>query len=385
MKGLAVNSSEENSTTEHSAFVERRQWPRLPQLSGDVPYVPPALTPLRLSTRDVALGRQFSAWEDHMAPLMDVQLPDAVSPEAPFVADHIVWNLGGMLLVQQSTPALSYERSASKLRFSPIDHWQVSFLRSGKTWTGVDGRVAENEPGKLEIRWLGYPFRGRTLEASSVSLILPSDLFIDHGGMLRANNTVLDGSLSKLLIDYTNSLEANLDRLTAEDLPKIIGHVREMIIDSVSPLLGRGEDVNDQTTQIGLMARARRFVQNNLASPDLTADALSRELAISRTKLYELFETYGGVLNYIRSRRLLAAHAALSDPNNSNRILDIANAACFDSAANFSRAFSQKFGYSPSMVRRHTGSVEVHGLAHQPPNEQEQASFESWLRTLCFH
>lgn len=138
------------------AFVERRRWPRVSQapLGKDQVNIP-CLVPLRFETGSLPPGRQFPAWKEHMSPLVETRLPDNTHPDDGFVVRQAVWNLGGMLLLQQAVPAFSYERSPDMVRFSPIDHWQITFLRSGRTWTGTDGRVAQNEPGMMEIRSAG--------------------------------------------------------------------------------------------------------------------------------------------------------------------------------------------------------------------------------------
>ena len=56
-------------------------------------------------------------------------------------------------------------------------------------------------------------------------------------------------------------------------------------------------------------------------------------------------------MHYIQHRRLLAAHAALADPNDRRRILDIADEHGFGDGAEFSRAFRREFGDCPSEVR----------------------------------
>lgn len=372
---------EDKDTHLASEFVERRRWPRVSQAPLVQEAVPgPCLVPLRFETEGFPLDRQFPAWREHMSALLNTRLPDNIDPKDGFAARQAVWNLGGMLFVQQTAPAFRYERSADMVRFSPIDHWQITFLRTGRTWTGVDGRVAQNEPGMLEIRSLGQPFSGRALATESLSLIVPVDLFADGGGLPAAcNNVVLGGHRVRLLIDHLSSVEANLDRFTQADLPGIRNRILAMVVDTVTPLVDHNDD-NDQISQIGLMTRARRFILSNLASPDLTPDALARELAISRTRLYELFETSGGVANYIRRRRLAAAHAMLADPSDAQKVGTVALAVGFDSAANFSRAFTQQFGYSPSNIRKRISGDGAHpvGQADKAP----QVTFESLLRTL---
>lgn len=287
-----------------------------------------------------------------MSIMVDTRLPDDVAPDVGFDVSQTVWNLGGILLVQQAAPAYRFERTQEKVQFSPVDHWTITFLRKGNTWTGVDGRVAMNTPGTLEIRSLGTPFRGRALATEAVSVIVPVDEFADYGGLpSTSNNAIIGGLRAELLINYLASLEVNLDHIASEDLPSVKDRLREMVFETVAPLVAHGRD-DDRTRQIGLMARARRIIQNNLTSAELTPDTLSRELGISRTRLYELFANSGGVANYIRRRRLSTIHAILFDPTNSQRIAEVAYAFGFDSTANFSRAFTQQFGYSPSNVRK---------------------------------
>ncbi|WP_244491138.1 helix-turn-helix domain-containing protein [Paramesorhizobium deserti] len=314
-----------------------------------------------------------------MESLVEISLPDGVSPDDGFPADQTVWNLGGMLFVRQRMPAHSYMRSAARLRASLIDHWYVGILHSGRTWTEVDGFVAENEPDKVEFRSLGHPFRGRMTESEAIYLYMPRDLFADTPGIVdMANNSILSDSLARLLIEYVSGLEATLDGLVAEDLPRVVQTVRDMVVNC---LLSPACATTEQQTDIGLMERARQHVHRNLHSPELTPDALCRVLGVSRTRLYQMFEPSGGVHHYIRKRRLLAAHAALSDPANNQRILDIAQSTGFDSAANFSRAFSQEFGYSPREARKAIiPGQPVQTGSH--PEKQEPSSFDAWLRQL---
>jgi hypothetical protein len=160
-------------------FVERRQSVRTPVSPlGEIAGSANLLEPLVFSTEGCEPSEQFSAWQQHMAPLLDLRLPDGIRPGEGFLANQAVWDLGGMLLIQQTAPAFSYERPKEKVRFSSIDHWQISFLRSGHSWTGVDGRVAENEPGMIDVRsaihFGGGPLRRNLCPLSFLSTSLPA-------------------------------------------------------------------------------------------------------------------------------------------------------------------------------------------------------------------
>jgi AraC-like DNA-binding protein len=342
------------------------------------------LRSLHFETASLAPVEQFVAWQEYVAVLTDTRLPDNVYPEDGFVARQTVWNLGGILVTQQDSPALSYARTTERVRLSPLDHWCITFLRSGQTWTEVDGRVAQNEPGLVEVLSLGRPFRGRKSATTSVSIIAPVDLFSNHGGLpVASNNVVLGGHRVRLLADYLTSVEANLDFFTEDDLLVAKERLREMIFEAIAPLVDRNPN-NDQLSEVGLMTRARQYITSNISSPGLTPEALCRELAISRTRLYDLFETSGGVANYIRRRRLLAAHAMLSDPSDTRKVAEFGVAIGFDSPANFSRAFTQQFGYSPSNIYKHHAEQRpAHIRTHPEGHSGRELTFEGMLRTLA--
>ncbi|GLS39410.1 hypothetical protein GCM10010869_50070 [Mesorhizobium tianshanense] len=210
---------------------------------------------------------------------------------------------------------------------------------------------------------------------------MPRDLFADAAATLDAkNNSILSGNFANLLVDYVNGIEARLRSLTAEDLPRIVHATRNMIIACLAPP-GEHDAAAEQLVSVALMERARRYVQNNLDAADLTPDSMCRALGVSRSRLYQLFEPSGGVLHYIQRRRLLAAHAALSDPADSRRIIDITEAVGFTSAANFSRAFSKEFGYSPREARTAVAWLRPARSASFAEHDKTH-SFEGWLKAL---
>ncbi|MBB3659120.1 AraC-like DNA-binding protein [Rhizobium sp. BK650] len=334
------------------AHMERRRWPReqTAQKEGR-PDGPPALVPLRFSTQDLPREEQFQAWRAHMAPLVDVHLPDDKSSDDGFLAEQIGWRLGDILIIQQRAQAYSYIRDQAMLRSSPIDHWNVGLLRSGRVWTEVSRDVTEAGPGEVFFRSLGYPFRGRMTDSVAVLVFLPYELLAANASLLQgANNTLLSGSLAELLVNYITVLETKLSNLTTGEVPRIVQTISDMVVACAAS--STRADTGQTQTGTGMMERAHRYIHLNLHSDNLTPDVMCRALGISRTRLYQLFEASGGVSNYIRKRRLLQAYADLSNPTDSRQISEIAESAGFDTAANFTRAFSHEFGLSPREVRK---------------------------------
>ncbi|AVA25899.1 AraC family transcriptional regulator protein (plasmid) [Rhizobium sp. NXC24] len=379
-----VEGQKDGQAGTHPTFqVERRRWPRASDTIQETnPPLPPALEPLRFSTHDLPQGDQFAAWQTYLASLIDIRLPEGVSEEAGFPADHTAWNLGGMLVVQQSVPAHSYSRSVTKLRSNSIDHWHIVLLRAGQSWTEVDGNVSKGAPGRVELRSLGHPFRGRATDAQSLSVYLPRELFLDMPAFNEIkSNTIFSDTYAKLLIDYLDSVEAKLSSMTAADLPRVVQTMHDMLVTCISSSADHSGPEKQQSN-LALMERVRRFVQRNLSSQDLTPDALCRELGISRTRLYQLFESSGGVLHYIQKRRLFAAHVALSNTVNRQQIVEIATETGFTSAAHFSRAFSKEFGYTPREARN-VAAPPFLARAVSPADTKDGANpFGDWLNSL---
>lgn len=360
---------------------ERRRWSRQPNAQhNDNPPPPPALTPLIFSTEAFPAREQFDAWQALNAPLADLSLPDGVVVETGFAARQVAWSLGGMLVVQQSSAAHSFHRSSAKLRSSLVDHWVVIFRRDGRAWTEVGGRVAESQPGTVEIRSLGQAFRGRMLESQSLTLYLPRDLFTDSTAILDANNNrILSRNLAGLLVSHVDSVEARLKEFSKDDLPGVVNATRDMVLACVASSEERAAAASKHGT-VAPMERARRFIRANLQTATITPDMLCRELGISRTHLYQLFEPSGGVVHYIQKQRLLAAHAVLSDPSDRRLIAEIAESFGFASAADFSRSFSREFGYSPRQAR--SAPVPSHLMKETGQGGEGLPSFEHWLKTL---
>ena len=247
---------------------ERRRWQRRSRRQH-VNRVTSGTSSAEFSTRELPAAEQLVAWQALMEPLVAISLPDGVGPADGFPADHTAWNLGGMLLVQQSVRAHGYIRSAAKIRSSSIDHWCLALLRSGRTWTEVDGRVAEGRPGSVDFRSLGQAFRGRTTGSESVCLYLPRDRLARVAATADArNNAILSGNFVDLLTDYVYGVVERLSSLTTEDLPRIVQAMSDIIAAGLAAG-GDREVASAQISNLALVERARRYVQNHLNVADL--------------------------------------------------------------------------------------------------------------------
>jgi AraC-like DNA-binding protein len=281
--------------------------------------------------------------------MLDFVQPDDTT--AGFDGTQVVWDLGDLALAQVSTKGLDFRSLPGHIRRDPIDHWLLTLIREGRSQTIAPSRSFIGDAGSVQVHPLGRVFEGHVTDSELLLLFVPRDFCRDTVHVLDAAEfSVLDRGMGRLLADYLTSLAQRLPTLVVTDLPGLVTATRAMLLACAAPSPDRLSEAHEPIST-AMLERARRFVQAHLFDPDLDAEGLLRELGISRSRLYRLFETSGGVVHYIQHRRLLGAHAALADPNDRRRILDIAEEHGFSDGAEFSRAFKREFGYCPSEVR----------------------------------
>lgn len=103
-------------------------------------------------------------------------------------------------------------------------------------------------------------------------------------------------------------------------------------------------------------------------------------LGISRSQLYRLLESEGGVARYIQRHRLQASYEAITEPEEQRSIAEIALACGFYDSSTFSRAFRKEFGISPSDAREATRAGERLIIARKPAMRAEGRTPYATLR-----
>jgi AraC-like DNA-binding protein len=119
----------------------------------------------------------------------------------------------------------------------------------------------------------------------------------------------------------------------------------------------------------------RQFIEEHLENPDLGIETIAARFGTSRTPIYALFEGEGGVMTYIRNRRLARAMRILSgvEGGGPQRVSTIAYACGYESPKMFSRAFHRRYGVNPRDV-----DAGFRGLAHR----EEGTKLLSWIKDL---
>lgn len=324
----------------------------------------------RLSTERLPVERQFPTWREQVAPLAEVSLPGRAA--RPYMVDARGYDLGKISVSSVRADGTSFRRGADHIRRNDIDHWVLSYRLDAGATSESGARALRAEPSSLSLFSLAYPFQGEAEGGGTVSLYIERDHLLPIAAQLdRLNHTVLEGITARIAIEFLTSMTRLLPLSTVSEIPIYV----ETAIIILKGLAEQADSLDQVPTRPMLAVRlemVKRYIQDNLDSGKLEPDDICAAMKLSRRQLYYLFEQIGGVSNYVRSRRLMAVHEAISDPAEDRPIHTVAASFGFHDAALFSRQFKAQFGYSPKEAR------EARLLGYAPLATPPQ-SIAEWL------
>lgn len=332
------------------------------QLDRSVPILQDSFT-----LNGEAPSHRFALAQEFFSPHFEMErLSEA---RGPFRTDVLGYNLGTLQFLTVQMGARRNHRAADRIHSHSADHWFIELFKRGNIASRSGERVLQASAG-LTFKSLAYPFAGTTDETDTTIVFLNRDSFPTLADRLdQANHTAIGGGIGTLLESFLLSLEARLPTFTVTDIPvvneSIIALVHSWVMDR--PQYSLNEHPMIAAT---LFDRARRYIDANIGSPLLSPGTMARALGMSRSKLYSIFEKQGGVVNYIRSRRLAACHRAFADVSETRSIQNISERYGMHDRSLFNRQFRERYGYSPNEVREAKLLEYVSGPSAQVPKPE---------------
>lgn len=307
------------------------------------------------STGELPVQDQFGAWRSMLSDTIDL-LPTSES-SGPFEADFSSWTFGDIVLTR-TFYTNAPERHWLHRPKSFLDHWCVVLAHErGRGSAYPDLR----SPAHLSFRSLAMPFEGKARDTEVLTLFLPRDFCRDEReDFERAHGLEINPELGAILAGHMESLAQHLPHISAEHAQGLAVATRSLVAACITSSRPHGDAERMSLSDL-LIGRIRIAVRQNMASPEFNPDQLARLMAMSRSKLYRLFEQTGGVAHFINRERLQEAHRRLAAPRDALPIHIIGNEVGFTDHSTFSRAFRREFGYSPSEVRER--SIARHSAA----------------------
>lgn len=303
----------------------------------------------RFSTRDLASAGQLDAWREWYAASYDVgHLHEG---QVGFAAESDLWSLSGLGIARVSAPALCASRTKVLARRDPVDHVCVTMGLRSETCFAFGSETIVAAPGTPFIFGLDEAHVSQRAADERWQFYIARDHFRQAMPALdAAKGLAMNTPLGGLLAGYLRLVSRSLPTLAEEEAERLPQAVVAMVVACVAPSADRLE-MAKPSLQAARLQKVRRAILDNLYSPDLSADNLSRRLGISRSNLYRLLEPEGGVANYIKHLRLLDSYEQLNDPLNTRPIGEIAEKLRIADRSSFGRAFRRKFGMTPGEVR----------------------------------
>jgi len=287
---------------------------------------------------------QFEVFRALHSEAADGQLISSRGPSFP--ARQVVWDLNRMLFTYIKYPGDGYTHRWTHLRRPKVDHWYLKLTFQ----FAYSGERDERPSASPSLHCLAKPFEFVTSAQGYMALIMPREILDPTPVLDQMANTEFDGGIGSILADYLLLLNRSLPELRVTEVPAVAEATRSLLIACMAP--SRERLVNARNPiDMTLLERARVLVSRRLLDPDLTPENICRDLHVSRSRLYRLFEPTGGIYSYIRRHRLLQARDALANNTDMRSIGEIAEQWGFVDPSAFSRAFKHEFGISPKEAR----------------------------------
>lgn len=288
--------------------------------------------------------------------------------------------LSEIMLIECSSFDQFFERSNSKIARDGLDHILVQTFLAGDTTSTLHKDKLSCNQASIIIIDTSRPWKAFNSKFKNITLVVPRRLL--RGKI--ANEDMLHGRIletktnpfASLLHSHMLSLYSNITKITHDFAHSVVSPSVDMVCAAISfnpdqPICNFSPDNN-----IAMVFRIKNYIEDNLGNTNLGIPLILAEFNLTKSTLYRLFSNQnGGIMNYVKERRLIKAYRFLSIKS-SKTISQIAYESGFENESNFSRAFKSYFEQSPRDVQKNT-SKSVKFNCSSPDR-----LWENWIRTL---
>ncbi|MGO8917028.1 MAG: helix-turn-helix domain-containing protein [Stellaceae bacterium] len=307
------------------------------------------------TTADVHPRDRLAFWVDAVCDTF-VRLDCASPPNCAFHGEIRSDGAGAVQVSTVVSTAQLVTRSPRQIARATDDYFLVSLQLSGRGRVSQDAREAELSVGDFALYDSTRPYRlsfDRPFE--QLVLQMPRAALLRRiGGVEHLTAVRLDGSVGTagIVSPMLRSFAAGIG-----SLPTAAGErVAENLLDLLATALLSSDAMNGRAMPASAaltLSRIKLYIEQHLASADLSAEAIARGCGLSVRHLNRLFEREDtSLMRHVWDRRLARCRRDLADPAMRRRpVGDIAFAAGFNDLSHFSRAFRRRYGSAPRDTR----------------------------------
>jgi AraC-like DNA-binding protein len=283
---------------------------------------------------------------------------DVERTAGPFFARVRAWRLDRTLLFAREYGGIRHRRR-ERVATDAFDHFVLHHVVSGELLGGPEGEPIRVGPGETLLLDTREPMESG---ARTVGLITASvareavraaagSLENLHGRLIAAQDGALLSALLRALVEQAAYLPPGAQAAVTRTLVDLLSV-------AINPA-GTGARSDFYRLEYVRREAVHRLVEARLADRNLSVPEISRETGISRTSLYRLFETQGGVVRFIQRVRLQRLRDRLDDRAcDGQSLAELASLLGFSGESHAGRLFKQAFGVSPGAYR----SASIRGV-----------------------
>lgn len=309
-----------------------------------------------LNTDAVEPSQRVEYWVDMICSTY-VQLecdPKGVENFRGSIRSH---RLPGMDLTVVGSRAQRVMRTPLVISRETDDYFIVSLQTKGHAVICQDGRDAVMSPGDFAIYDSTRPYVlhfGGDFE--EIVLKLRGEQLrslVRNTETLTATTVSGRSGAGHLMINMIETLRDEVDSLLPASAAAVANAVVNVLVAGLQSLPACKKAELSSMSAYHL-ARIRQCIDEKVHDPNLTIESIAAELGMSVGHLHRLFKSEPlSPSQYLWSRRLDACSRELLDPRRINvSVAEIAFSWGFNDAAHFSRAFRERFSFSPREWRR---------------------------------
>jgi len=306
----------------------------------------------RFSTDDVPERQRFAFWADSLTSSIGTQRLPVAGAAAPFQASFSGRSIGSMFNTRAEADAHHILRQKHDIARRPWGAYWIYREAGAGMWCKYDRREFVSRTGDMFISDADLPFETQTSTRYAYeSWLIPKTLLdpflpnprqplmrrLDHAG----------GGVDALAVTYLEALTRNVDSIPEAAIWPLV----DTMVRLLGVACGAATMEHADAVRLGRLVEAKRYIDHNLASTELSTASVAGSLGISIRTLHELFEPADvSFARHVLRRRLEECRKALlGDPERA--VTDIAFAWGFNSLSTFYRTFQTAFGMSPSDSR----------------------------------
>jgi len=308
------------------------------------------------STNSIAPKRRFEEWREACC-----QQVYALTPERrdrnPFTGRLLRHHAGALDVVDVHCDGHLVQRRLQDIRERPSDTFYVYRQLTGRAWFEQRQRRLVAEAGDIVIADPNvafatgadgdFDFRLWRLERSRLEPMLPR-----RGEALPMIKLDCASGEAALIGGWLDSLLANYPAMNSLALDRAVGTLCTLVADTAG-LAPEMREHGRSERRAALLQRALRLIERRSAEPDLSAESIARDLAVSLRTLHQLFEPSGTTFHErLVLQRLSHAEVLLRDQASRHlSAVEIGFAVGFSDASTFYRRFKQRRGVAPGEWR----------------------------------